>query len=133
MNTKVYLPMRRRRTEEPPPTLAETEPAARARNPLLDPLAGRKPRRSGERALEFTPIDIQNLRAEFLATQQQFARMIGIRYETLRNWETGRRRPQGPARALLRALAANPYEVARALLVRRRAFKDPPPVDILDE
>jgi putative transcriptional regulator len=122
VNTKVYLRMDRGRGRAMPPP-----------NPLIDPLAAVKdPLRSGERVVEFTPIDVQHIRAAFLATQRQFARMIGIRYETLRNWETGRRRPHGPARALLRVVAANPFAVARALNWRLRAFKDPP-VDMLDE
>jgi putative transcriptional regulator len=33
----------------------------------------------------------------------------------LRNWEQGRRRPEGPARALLRVAAANPEAVVAAL------------------
>jgi putative transcriptional regulator len=125
VNTKVYL--RLDRACGPPPP-----------NPLIDPLAAvKRPLRSGDGPgdgrVEFTPTDVQHIRAAFLATQRQFARMIGIRYETLRNWETGRRRPQGPARALLRVVAANPSAVARALNWRLRAFKDPPAADMLDE
>ena len=89
--------------------------------------------RSGHGIVEFTPIDIQHIRASFLATQRQFARMIGVSYETLRTWETGRRRPHGPARALLRIIDANPFVVARALNWRLRAFKEPPLIDVLDE
>ena len=119
VNTKVYLRTDRGGARENAPP-----------NPLLDPLAHIKnPLRA---VVEFTPIDIQHIRADFLATQRQFARMIGISYETLRNWETGRRRPHGPARALLRVMDANPFAVARALNWRRRDFKEPP-VDILDE
>jgi putative transcriptional regulator len=45
----------------------------------------------------------------------EFARMIGVSVSTLQNWEQGRRRPDGPARALLRVAAANPDAVAAAL------------------
>jgi len=45
--------------------------------------------------------------------------MMGISPETLRNWESGRRFPQGPARALLRIAAAHP-DVVAAVLVRNR-------------
>jgi len=34
---------------------------------------------------------------------------------TLQNWEQGRRRPEGPARALLKVAAENPKAVAAAL------------------
>jgi putative transcriptional regulator len=34
---------------------------------------------------------------------------------TVRNWEQGRRRPEGPARALLRVIERAPKAVERAL------------------
>jgi len=48
--------------------------------------------------------------------------MFGISVETLRNWEQGKRRPRGPARALLRVAKANPDAVARTLWRYRRAW-----------
>ena len=47
--------------------------------------------------------------------------MIGVRVGTLRNWEQGRRTPEGPALALLRVAAKNPGAVAAALLGKRGA------------
>ena len=41
-------------------------------------------------------------------TQQQFASALGISVHTLRNWEQGRRTPEGPALALLRIAARHP-------------------------
>ena len=41
--------------------------------------------------------------------------MIGVSVSTLQNWEQGRRRPEGPACALLRVAAVNPQAVAAAL------------------
>jgi putative transcriptional regulator len=41
--------------------------------------------------------------------------MIGVSVATLQNWEQGRRRPDGPARALLKVAAENPEAVAAAL------------------
>ena len=49
-------------------------------------------------------MDFHHIRAKFAATQKEFAKLIGISVETLRNWEEGRRRPHGRARALLRAI-----------------------------
>jgi putative transcriptional regulator len=71
---------------------------------------------------EFAPDDIVAIRWRFHATQKRFARMMGISLGTLRNWEQGRRRPQGTARALLRMCAANPNAVAAVLLRWRRAW-----------
>jgi putative transcriptional regulator len=73
----------------------------------------------GSRILEFEPIDVREIRAQFHCSQSQFARMIGINVETLRNWEQGRRSPHGPARALLRIAATSP-DIVRKVLVRHR-------------
>lgn len=52
--------------------------------------------------------DIAALRRFVDLTQEEFARAIGISVHTLRNWEQGRRRPEGPAIALLRIAARHP-------------------------
>jgi len=41
-------------------------------------------------------------------SQSQFAVLIGVNLCTLQNWEQGRTRPTGPARALLRIVEKNP-------------------------
>lgn len=52
--------------------------------------------------------DIAALRKFVGLTQAQFAQAMGISVHTLRNWEQGRRRPDGPAIALLRIAARHP-------------------------
>jgi len=52
--------------------------------------------------------DIAALRSFVGLTQVEFARAMGISVHTLRNWEQGRRRPEGPAIALLRIAARHP-------------------------
>ena len=52
--------------------------------------------------------DIAALRKFIGLTQQEFARAIEISVHTLRNWEQGRRKPEGPALALLRIAARHP-------------------------
>lgn len=52
--------------------------------------------------------DIAALRSFIGLTQADFATAIGISVHTLRNWEQGRRRPEGPAIALLRIAARHP-------------------------
>jgi DNA-binding transcriptional regulator YiaG len=52
--------------------------------------------------------DISALRRFVGLTQVQFATAIGISVHTLRNWEQGRRHPDGPAIALLRIAARHP-------------------------
>ncbi|HEY7308283.1 MAG TPA: NadS family protein [Gemmataceae bacterium] len=67
------------------------------------------------RVTEFAPVDVKAIRQRLGTSQAEFARMIGVSVATLRNWEQGRRRPKGPARALLKVAATNPEMVAAAL------------------
>ena len=55
-----------------------------------------------------TPDDIKALRKFVGLTQDELADAMGISVHTLRNWEQGRRRPEGPALALLRIAARHP-------------------------
>jgi putative transcriptional regulator len=76
------------------------------------------------RVFSFTPTDVKAIRARLGKSQSQCALVIGV--STLQNWEQGRRRPEGPAQALLRVAAAAPHIVAKALSQRkRRAHPDP--------
>lgn len=52
--------------------------------------------------------DVAALRHFVGLTQPQFAQAMGISVHTLRNWEQGRRQPEGPAIALLRIAARHP-------------------------
>jgi putative transcriptional regulator len=52
--------------------------------------------------------DIAALRKFVGLTQAQFAQAMEISVHTLRNWEQGRRKPEGPALALLRIAARHP-------------------------
>jgi putative transcriptional regulator len=59
-------------------------------------------------------IDVAALRERFGLSQPRFAAMLGISVGTLRNWEQGRRRPDGPAQVLLRVADRNPEVVLEA-------------------
>lgn len=52
--------------------------------------------------------DIAALRRFVGLTQALFAKAMGISVHTLRNWEQGRRKPEGPAISLLRIAARHP-------------------------
>jgi DNA-binding transcriptional regulator YiaG len=52
--------------------------------------------------------DVAALRRFVGLSQSQFAQAMGISVHTLRNWEQGRRRPDGPALGLLRIAARHP-------------------------
>lgn len=75
----------------------------------------RRGERKPSRATTFKPEDVKAVRARLGQTQAEFALMIGVSLATLRNWEQGRRQPEGPALALLRVTATNPKAVAAAL------------------
>ena len=71
--------------------------------------------RKASRVTEFAPVDVRAIRLRLAKSQSEFARMIGVSVATLQNWEQGRRRPDGPARALLKVAAENPEAVSAAL------------------
>lgn len=64
---------------------------------------------------DFAPIDIKTVRAKVGMTQVEFADAFGISIGTLRHWERGDRKPQGPALVLLNVVAKEPEAVLRAL------------------
>jgi len=67
------------------------------------------------RVFQFSPVDIKQIRLGLKKSQAEFAMMIGVSVSTLQNWEQGRRRPEGPARALLKIAAEKPDAVIEAL------------------
>ena len=67
------------------------------------------------RTIQMDPADIRMIRKKLDRSQSEFALMIGVSVSTLQNWEQGRRRPEGPARALLKIASENPETVARSL------------------
>ena len=71
--------------------------------------------RKPSRVFEFSPLDVKAIRAQLDQSQSEFAHMIGVSVATLQNWEQGRRKPEGPARALLQVALRNPDAVKQAL------------------
>ena len=55
--------------------------------------------------------DVRQIRESYKLSQTEFAALLGISAATLRNWEQGRRAPEGPARVLLRVAARHPNAV----------------------
>jgi len=71
--------------------------------------------RKPSRIFRFSPLDVKAIRSKLQQSQREFAQMIGISVATLQNWEQGRRKPEGPARALLHVAMQNPEAVKQAL------------------
>lgn len=63
------------------------------------------------RSFEAPPPDVRQIRDSYELSQSEFAALLGISVATLRNWEQGRRTPEGPAKVLLRVAARHPRAV----------------------
>jgi putative transcriptional regulator len=63
-----------------------------------------------------TLVDVASVRRRTGLSQDAFSRRIGVSPATLRNWEQGRRSPEGPARVLLALLDRNPRIVEETLV-----------------
>jgi putative transcriptional regulator len=70
-----------------------------------------KGERTASRRFYVNEINVSQLRSRFELTQNKFAQMLGISVSTLRNWEQGRRKPEGPARVLLQIADLHPEAV----------------------
>jgi putative transcriptional regulator len=57
----------------------------------------------------------KEIRAKLSLSQEKFAALMNISVHTLRNWEQGRRRPEGPAKVLLN-VANNHPEVLKEMV-----------------
>ncbi|PCI40976.1 MAG: transcriptional regulator [Rhodospirillaceae bacterium] len=64
---------------------------------------------------EMTAVDVKRIRAKTGLSQTKFANLFKIAVGTLRNWEQGRRHPEGPAVALLHIIDKEPETTMRAL------------------
>ncbi len=71
--------------------------------------------RAPSRTFELSSDLIREIRESVGLSQEKFASLIHISVGTLRNWEQGRRRPVGPAAALLTAIRNDPRRVVAAL------------------
>lgn len=60
-------------------------------------------------------VDIKAIRKRLGLTQVAFAQRYGFELSSIRNWEQGRRQPEGPARVLLLVIDKEPEAVQRAL------------------
>jgi putative transcriptional regulator len=67
--------------------------------------------RAPSRTFHFEELDVRKIREGHGLSQPRFAAMMGISVGTLRNWEQGRRRPEGSARILLKVVAKHPEAV----------------------
>ena len=76
----------------------------------LTPRAGIESCVSGFRAQEAP--DVVTIRERYKLSQEKFAALLGISIHTLRNWEQGKRTPEGPARVSPTGCSEAPGSVA---------------------
>jgi putative transcriptional regulator len=58
---------------------------------------------------------VREIRERTKLSQSEFAHLIGVSIKTLQNWEQDRRRPTGPAAALLSIIAQEPVLAIKAI------------------
>ena len=67
--------------------------------------------RPASRIINIKEHDAKLIRTKLGLSQEKFSKMLGISSATLRNWEQGRRKPEGAARTLLFVAAIHPEAV----------------------
>ena len=82
---------------------------------LGDALAHSRGQASGVQVRTVPLPDVRAIRRKLRMSQQAFAATYRIPLPTLKNWEQGRRHPDGPAAAYLLAISRLPAELGAAL------------------
>ena len=79
---------------------------------ILDGIRDIKAHKAGNKALRVhslkEPAPPQIIRAKLKLSQSAFAGLMGVSLRTIQDWEQGRRKPSGPAVALLRIAEQKP-------------------------
>ena len=60
-------------------------------------------------------VDVRAIRKKLELSQQKFSDLYGVPLSTIRNWESGRRKPEKAARLLLKVILREPAVVASAI------------------
>ena len=60
-------------------------------------------------------VDVREVRRRMRLSQDEFALKFGFAPASVRNWEQGRRQPEGPARVLLAVIDRHPKAVESVL------------------
>jgi putative transcriptional regulator len=79
---------------------------------ILDGIREIKAYKAGKKTLRThilkRPASPQKIRAKLQMSQAAFAGLMGVNVRTIQDWEQGRRKPSGPAEALLRIAEQHP-------------------------
>lgn len=74
---------------------------------LLSAIKDIKNNKGTRKKVEQAP-NVNILRSDLALTQLEMATMLGVSMRTLQEWEQGRRKPSGPAKALLHVMQNHP-------------------------
>lgn len=72
-------------------------------------------RKKPSRRTVITSSGVRVIRERTKLSQSEFAHLIGVSVKTLQNWEQDRRRPTGPAAALLSIIEHDPALAVKAI------------------
>jgi putative transcriptional regulator len=72
-------------------------------------------RKKPSRRIVIRSSGVRVIRERTSLSQSEFADLIGVSVKTLQNWEQDRRRPTGPAAALLRIMEHDPVLAVKAI------------------
>jgi putative transcriptional regulator len=72
-------------------------------------------RQKSSRRVEIRSSGVRVIRERTSLSQSEFAQLIGVSVKTLQNWEQDRRRPTGPAAALLSIIEHDPVLAVKAI------------------
>lgn len=82
---------------------------------LEEAIAWERGKKTGARVRTYSAIDVAQIRKKTKMTQKEFSESFFIPLPTLRQWEQGKRVPQGPAQALLKIIDNNAKAALDAL------------------
>ncbi len=106
--------MARKLTRAAAEAIAETD--WKALDGMTDADIARQIASNRDAAPDMAPeFDVRAVRRSIGMTQAEFARAYHFSVRTVQEWERGAKRPSGPARTLLRAIAADPEGLRKAL------------------
>jgi putative transcriptional regulator len=82
---------------------------------IEEAIAWKSGKKTGSRVRKYTAMDVSKIRKKTKMTQKEFSESFSIPLSTLRQWEQGKRVPQGPAQALLKIIDRNTKSALEAL------------------
>ncbi len=65
-------------------------------------------------------VDVQRVRKKLGLSQAEFAAAFAVSIATVRNWEQGRREPEGPAKVLLNVIERHPEAVLDSVQPKKK-------------